>query len=114
MSSKNVDFQVFKQQIQYIIDENIAAMDYDKARAPAWLDVILSQIIEKLSTNKNTEKFVVIAGLHSIQEQFPLHIANSCYWTPNKDRIYTVKWENGSVCVIVTIISVEDEYEKQE
>ncbi|KAF5831782.1 Tctex-1, partial [Dunaliella salina] len=67
-----------------------------------WTSTCLENCIKKLGNLKKPFKYVVTCIIMQ-KNGAGLHTAASCWWDNTTDGSKTVRWENKSICCIMTV-----------
>eukprot|EP00050_Salpingoeca_kvevrii_P005993 m.286859 g.286859 ORF g.286859 m.286859 type:complete len:125 (-) comp11657_c0_seq1:189-563(-) len=93
--------QIIKESVETCIGVNA----YQHNKVNQWTSNIVEQALKRLSALNKPFKYIVTATLMQ-KNGAGLHTASSCYWDNSTDGSCTVRWENKTMYVIVSVFGL--------
>ncbi|CAF1317933.1 unnamed protein product [Rotaria magnacalcarata] len=88
--------------INETIESTLRHQSYQKTKVNLWTSNIVETIISALT--KANQSFKYIASCVIMEKNGAgLHTATSCFWDNVTDKSFTIRWENTTMYVIVTV-----------
>lgn len=92
-------------EVTKIISDAIEAVlkdhDYEQHKVNQWSANISENCLSVLSKLKKQFKYIVTCSIMQ-KTGAGIHTASSCYWDSATDGTCTVRWENKTMCCVVT------------
>eukprot|EP00800_Vazella_pourtalesii_P016542 TRINITY_DN4805_c0_g1_i1.p1 TRINITY_DN4805_c0_g1~~TRINITY_DN4805_c0_g1_i1.p1 ORF type:complete len:129 (+),score=30.62 TRINITY_DN4805_c0_g1_i1:110-496(+) len=93
--------QIIKETVDGVIGQN----NYVHNRVNQWTSSIMEQCLAQLTKLGKPFKYIV-TGVVMQKNGAGLHTASNCFWDNTTDGSCTIRWENKTMHVIVTIFGV--------
>ncbi|KAM9840756.1 dynein light chain Tctex-type 1 [Aulostomus maculatus] len=91
--------------IKEAVDVAIGGNVYKQSRVNQWTTSVVEQCLSQLSKLGKPFKYIVTCIIMQ-QNGAGLQTATSCFWDSSTDGSCVVKWENKTMCCIVTIFGL--------
>jgi len=89
---------IIKESIETVIGGNT----YSGSKVNEWTAAVVEAVLSSLSKLGKAFKYIVTCVIMQ-KNGAGLHTASSCYWDNNTDGSCTVRWENKTMYVIVSV-----------
>lgn len=91
--------------INDILDNFLGTNEYVPALVHKWSSTVSENILTALNKMKKPFKYVVTSSLMQ-KNGAGLHTGTAFHWDNSIDASCTVRWENSSLCAVITVFGV--------
>ncbi|CAB3363793.1 Hypothetical predicted protein [Cloeon dipterum] len=88
--------------IKEAVEKVIGGNNYDQTKVNAWSNSVVETCLGALCKSQKPFKYIVTCTVMQ-KNGAGLHTASSCFWDNSTDGSCTVRWENKSMYVIVSV-----------
>ncbi|XP_059478456.1 dynein light chain Tctex-type 1 [Neocloeon triangulifer] len=88
--------------IKEAVEKVIGGNNYDQTKVNTWSNSVVETCLGTLCKSQKPFKYIVTCTVMQ-KNGAGLHTASSCFWDNSTDGSCTVRWENKSMFVIVSV-----------
>eukprot|EP00049_Salpingoeca_infusionum_P023403 m.11941 g.11941 ORF g.11941 m.11941 type:complete len:114 (+) comp5784_c0_seq2:120-461(+) len=91
--------------IKESVEQSIGQNSYQHSKVNQWTSNVVEQCLKRLTALGKPFKYIV--NCVTLQKTGAgLHMASSCFWDNSTDGSCTVRWENKTMIVIVSVFGL--------
>eukprot|EP01053_Blabericola_migrator_P005077 Blabericola_migrator_1__5076@NODE_2629_length_2514_cov_84_416428_g1649_i0_p4_GENE_NODE_2629_length_2514_cov_84_416428_g1649_i0NODE_2629_length_2514_cov_84_416428_g1649_i0_p4_ORF_typecomplete_len115_score15_92Tctex1/PF03645_13/1_3e24NARP1/PF12569_8/0_039_NODE_2629_length_2514_cov_84_416428_g1649_i06771021 len=94
-----------RKEMHQIVKDTLTDKAYESTHVPMWVDVITTQIIDKLTKRSDALKYVVSVVILE-KKNGGFHLFSTCYWDQDCDGTITVRWDNPTMHCVVSVFGL--------
>ncbi|EDQ92428.1 uncharacterized protein MONBRDRAFT_19126 [Monosiga brevicollis MX1] len=91
--------------IKESIDQSIGQSSYQHSKVNQWTSNVVEQCLKRLTGLGKPFKYIVHCVILQ-KNGAGLHTASSCFWDNSTDGSCTIRWENKTMHVIVSVFGL--------
>eukprot|EP00047_Mylnosiga_fluctuans_P002830 m.226142 g.226142 ORF g.226142 m.226142 type:complete len:117 (+) comp11378_c0_seq1:33-383(+) len=91
--------------IKECVEQTIGVNTYQQSKVNQWTSNIVESCLKRLCALNKPFKYIV-SSIIMQKNGAGLHTASSCYWDNSSDGSCTVRWENKTMYVIISVFGL--------
>ncbi|KAF4516791.1 hypothetical protein B566_EDAN004630 [Ephemera danica] len=91
--------------IKEAVEKVIGGNSYEQGKVNSWSNSVVEACLTTLTKHQKPFKYIVTCTIMQ-KNGAGLHTASSCYWDNTTDGSCTVRWENKTMYVIVSVFGL--------